>query len=83
MQETQEIFASAEKLDIIRFPASVNLSDKIQNAVTVSGTAKNKEMGIEFVRLILSEEGQNILRQTGQPLIILPIRRGIVPKEVQ
>jgi molybdenum ABC transporter molybdate-binding protein len=75
--------AAADKLDIIRFPASVNLSDKIQNAVTVSGTAKNKEMGVEFIRFILSEEGQNILKQTGQPPIIPPIRKGAVPKEIQ
>jgi molybdate transport system substrate-binding protein len=72
-----------DKLDIIRFPAHVNLSDKIQNAATVPGTAKNKEMAIEFVKFILSQEGQNILKQTGQPPVTPAIRKGTVPKEIQ
>ena len=71
-----------DKLDIIRFPANVNLSDKIQNAATVSGTAKNKEMAIEFVKFIISQEGQNILKQTGQPPVTPAIRKGAVPKEI-
>ena len=33
--------AARNELDIIRFPASVNLSDKILNAASVPGTAKN------------------------------------------
>jgi ABC-type molybdate transport system substrate-binding protein len=72
-----------DQLDIIRFPDSVNLSDKIQNAATVSGTAKNKEMAVEFVKFILSLEGQNILKQTGQPPVVPAIRKGVVSAEIQ
>ncbi len=75
--------AAKDHLDIIRFPDSVNLSDKIQNAATVSGTAKNKEMAVEFVKFILSPEGQNILKQTGQPPVVPAIRKGAVPVEIQ
>jgi molybdenum ABC transporter molybdate-binding protein len=75
--------AAKDSLDILRFPAHVNLSDKIQNAVTVPGTAKNKEMAIEFIKFILSVEGQNILKNTGQPPIVPPIRKGVVPADIQ
>ena len=75
--------AAKDNLDIIRFPDNVNLSDKIQNAATVSGTAKNKEMAVDFVIFILSPEGQNILKQTGQPPVVPAIRKGAVPAEIQ
>ncbi len=75
--------AAKEHLDIIRFPDRINLSDKIQNAATVSGTAKNKEMAVDFLKFILSPEGQNILKQTGQPPVVPAIRKGAVPAEIQ
>lgn len=75
--------AAQANLDIVRFPASVNLSDKIQNAVTVPGRIERKEMAVEFVKFMISSEGQNILKQTGQPPVIPAIRKGVVPAEIQ
>jgi len=75
--------AAQANLDIVRFPASVNLSDKIQNAVTVPGMIRAKEMAVEFVKFMISSEGQNILKQTGQPPVIPVIRKGAVPPEIQ
>jgi molybdate transport system substrate-binding protein len=71
--------AARNDLDIIRFPPSVNLSDKIRNAATVPGTAKNEKAALDFVRLLLSAEGQNILKETGQPPVVPAIRKGDVP----
>ena len=75
--------AAKNDLDIIRFPASVNLSDKILNAASVPGTAKNTKAALDFVRLLLSAEGQNIFQETGQPPVIPAIRKGNVPAELR
>ena len=75
--------AAQGNLDIIRFPASVNQSDKIQNAVTVPEMTQNREMAIELVKFIISSDGQNILIKTGQPPVIPVIRKGVVPAGIQ
>ena len=75
--------AARNELDIIRFPASVNLSNAIQNAATVPGTARNEKAAMEFVKFILSVEGQNILKETGQPPVVPAIRKGNVPAEIK
>ena len=75
--------AAKNDLDIVRFPANVNLSDSIQNAAAVPGTAKNPQEATEFVRFILSTEGQGILLQTGQPPVVPAIRFGDVPVDVK
>jgi len=75
--------AAKNELDIIRFPASVNLSDSIQNAASVPGTAKNGKDAIEFAKFVLSADGQNILKETGQPPVVPAIRKGNVPAELK
>jgi molybdenum ABC transporter molybdate-binding protein len=74
--------AGQDKVDIIRFPASVNLSEAIQNAATVPGTAKHPKEAIAFVAFILSKEGQNILARTGQPPVVPAIKNGKLPPEL-
>jgi molybdenum ABC transporter molybdate-binding protein len=75
--------AAKRDLEIVRFPSTVNLSDAIQNAATVPGTAKNPQEGREFVGFILSPEGQSILVEAGQPPIVPAIRKGNVPANVK
>jgi ABC-type molybdate transport system substrate-binding protein len=75
--------AARNVLDIIRFPASVNLSDKIRNAASVPGGARNETVAVEFVKFVLSEEGQSILKETGQPPVVPAIRKGDVPAELK
>jgi ABC-type molybdate transport system substrate-binding protein len=62
--------AARNDVDILRFPASVNLSDSIRNAASVPGTAKNPEEATAFVRFLLTPEAQGILLQTGQPPVV-------------
>ena len=75
--------AARNDLDIVRFPAGVNLSDSIRNAASVPGTAKNEKDAMTFVKFILSVEGQNILKETGQPPVVPAIRKGNVPAEIK
>jgi molybdate transport system substrate-binding protein len=75
--------AARNDLNIIRFPAGVNLSDSIRNAASVPGTAKNEKDAMAFVKFLLSLEGQNILKKTGQPPVVPAIRKGNVPAEIK
>jgi molybdate transport system substrate-binding protein len=75
--------AAKNDVAIVRFPADINLSDKIRNAATVPGTAQNPRLALEFVNFLLSAEGQRILQETGQPPVVPPIRRGNVPAAVK
>jgi molybdate transport system substrate-binding protein len=74
--------AAKNDVDIIRFPANVNMSEAIRNAATVPGAAKNPKEAADFVRFILSPEGQKILEETGQPPIVPAIRKGNVPSDI-
>jgi molybdate transport system substrate-binding protein len=74
--------AGKDKVEIIRFPASVNLSEAIQNAAAVPGTAKQPKEATAFVAFILSPEGQKILASTGQPPVVPAIGSGKLPPEL-
>jgi len=75
--------AARNDIEIIRFPASVNLSDTIRNAATVPGTAKNPKEATAFVRFLLTAEARAILKKTGQPPVVPAIRMGDVPANVK
>lgn len=72
----------ADKADIVSFPAKVNLSEKIRNVVTIPGTARNVSAAESLVKLMLSQEGRQILKKTGQPPIVPPIKEGGVPFDI-
>jgi molybdenum ABC transporter molybdate-binding protein len=75
--------AAKNELDIIRFPAGVNLSDAIRNAASVPGTAKNEKDAMGFVKFLLSAEAQGILKETGQPPVVPALRKGAVPAKLK
>jgi molybdenum ABC transporter molybdate-binding protein len=72
----------ADDADIIYFPAKVNLSENIRNVVTVPGTALNVKTADNFIKFVLSAEGRKILKKTGQPPIVPPIKEGKVPFDI-
>jgi ABC-type molybdate transport system substrate-binding protein len=71
--------AARNDVDVVRFADSVNLSEAIRNAATIPGTARNMGEAVAFVRFLVSPDGQAILRDTGQPPVIPPLRKGDVP----
>ncbi|MHB8092625.1 MAG: molybdate ABC transporter substrate-binding protein [Syntrophales bacterium] len=73
----------AGSVEIISFPAEVNLSEKIRNAVSIPGTAGNETAALSFVRFMLSAEGGRILLATGQPPLIPPLKEGNIPREIE
>lgn len=68
--------AARNDIEIVRFPAAVNMSEAIRNAAVIPGTAKSEADARAFVQLLVSEQGQEILKATGQPPITPPIRKG-------
>ena len=75
--------AARNDVDIVRFPANVNLSEAIRNAATVPGTARHATEATAFVAFLLSPEAQAILKDTGQPPVVPALRRGAVPADVK
>jgi molybdenum ABC transporter molybdate-binding protein len=75
--------AAKNDVDIVRFPASVNMSEAIRNAAAIPNTAKNPEEAADFIRFILSAEGQGILLESGQPPLVPAIRKGDVPADMK
>ena len=75
--------AARNDVDVVRFPASVNLSEAIRNAAAIPGTARNVDEATAFVKFLLSPEAQSILRETGQPPVVPEIRKGTVPTEIK
>jgi len=74
---------AAREVDAVRFPTSVNMSEAIRNAATVTGSAKNPTESTAFVAFLLSPEGQRILLDAGQPPLMPAILKGAVPAEVK
>lgn len=74
--------AAGDMVAIVYFPATVNLSEAIRNVVTVPATAKNAAAAADFVRFMLSAEGQAILKKTGQPPVVPPLTEGGVPSSI-
>jgi molybdate transport system substrate-binding protein len=75
--------AARNDVDAVRFPASVNMSEAIRNAATVTGSAKNPKEATAFVAFLLTSEGQRILLDTGQPPVMPAIFKGAVPSEIK
>ena len=75
--------AARNDIDIVRFPASVNMSEEIRNAATVPGAAKNPKEAADFVRFLLTKQAQEILAETGQPPVVPAIRKGDVPADIR
>ena len=69
----------SDDVDIIYFPAAVNLSKKIVNVITIPGTARNVKTADDIIKLLLSAEGRQILKKSGQPPIVPPIAEGNIP----
>jgi molybdate transport system substrate-binding protein len=75
--------AARNDVEIVRFPAGVNLSESIRNAASVPGTAKNPKEATDFVRFLLTPEAHGILLATGQPPVVPALRKGAVPADVK
>lgn len=69
----------AASVEIIFFAPSLNLSGEIRNALTIPATAANPAEAASFIKFILSADGHDILRNSGQPPIVPPIKSGEVP----
>jgi len=51
--------------------------------ITVPKNAENPDMGLEFVKFVIGDAGQNIFADMGQPPIVPPEGSGNVPEELK
>jgi molybdate transport system substrate-binding protein len=75
--------AAGPGISIIRYPASVNMSEEIRNAISVPATARNPVAAEAFARFLLGPEGRKILEATGQPPVIPAVRVGATPASLR
>lgn len=71
--------AAGEAISYTRFPASVNMSEAIRNAVTIPATAASHGPAASFVAFLLAPKGRAILERYGQPPVIPAQFAGAVP----
>jgi molybdate/tungstate transport system substrate-binding protein len=71
-----------KKVKLMDATGKIRTGKSIVYGITVPNNAINKELGIEFVKLLISEEGQDILRRFGQTPIIPAEPSGNVPEEL-
>lgn len=65
------------------YDGNVNTGTPIVYGITVPKNAENPELGLEFLRFIISEEGQSIFARNGQPPIVPPEGSGALPEELK
>ena len=75
--------AARSNVDIIRFADDVNMSEAIRNAATVPGNARWPGEATAFIAFLLTPEAQEILKSTGQPPVVPPLRKGAVPASIR
>ncbi|RLG91189.1 MAG: tungstate ABC transporter substrate-binding protein WtpA [Candidatus Hecatellales archaeon] len=66
-----------------RADGKISIGKPIVYGLTVPRNAPNPKLGIEFVKLVLSEEGVKVFRECGQPPITPAIGIGDIPKELK
>lgn len=75
--------AAGEAISYIRFPASVNMSEAIRNAVTIPVAAGGRGFAESFVAFLLAPKGRKVLERSGQPPIVPPQFVGATPARLK
>ena len=62
-----------KKVKVERASGKIATGKPIVYGVTIPKNAPNEELAVEFVKLLVSESGQKIMRECGQPPIVPPV----------
>lgn len=73
------------KVTLTRGSGDVVIGKPIVYGVTIPATVQNMELAIEFVTLLLTQEGQDVMESMGQPPIVPPKADniGVMPSALQ
>ncbi|MDI6888076.1 MAG: tungstate ABC transporter substrate-binding protein WtpA [Methanocellales archaeon] len=71
-----------KKVQVVQSSGNIVTGKPIVYGITVPKNAEHYELGLEFVKLVLSDEGQKILDEMGQPPIVPAVGSGNVPQEL-
>lgn len=71
-----------KKAQVVQSSGNIVTGKPIVYGITVPNNAEHRDLAIEFVKLVLSEDGQKIFDELGQPPIGPAIGSGNVPQEL-
>jgi molybdate/tungstate transport system substrate-binding protein len=71
-----------EKVKLETIDGKTKTGKPIVYGVTVPKKGDNPDMGLEFVKFVVGEQGQKIFTDNGQPPIVPPAGSGNVPEEL-
>lgn len=71
------------KVKLEKADGKVCVGKPVVYGITVPKNAPNPNLGLEFVKFVLSEEGRRILESSGQPPIVPPVGSGNLPDELE
>ncbi len=71
-----------KKAQVVQSSGNVITGKPIVYGITVPKNAEHRDLAIEFVKLVLSEDGQKIFDELGQPPIGPAVGSGNVPQEL-
>jgi molybdate/tungstate transport system substrate-binding protein len=72
-----------KKVQLHQSNGKIVMGNPIVYGVTVPKKALNKSLALEFIKFLISKEGQEIFSELGQPPIVPPIGVGNVPNELK
>lgn len=71
-----------KKAQVVQSSGNIVTGKPIVYGITVPNNAEHRDLAIEFVKLVLSEDGQKIFDELGQPPIGPAVGSGNVPQEL-
>ncbi len=71
-----------KKVKVIRSSGKIVTGKPIVYGITVPKNAEHPELGIEFVKLVISKEGEKVFEKQGQPPM-KPVGKGNLPQELR
>jgi molybdate/tungstate transport system substrate-binding protein len=71
-----------KKVQVLRSSGKIATGKPIVYGMTVPKNAEHPELGLKFVKFVVSSEGQNIMESYGQPPIVPAVGSGNVPEEL-
>ncbi len=82
-QENADSYATVKVKRISGTTTATESGTPIIYAVTVPKNARSPDLGIEFIKTLISQAGQDILTADGQEVISPPLGYGNVPEELK
>ncbi|MDD2666292.1 MAG: tungstate ABC transporter substrate-binding protein WtpA [Methanocellales archaeon] len=72
-----------KKVKLQTSDGNINIGSPVVYGITVPKNADNADLGLEFVKFIISKPGQKIFSDMGQPAIVPAVGNGSIPEDLK